>query len=352
MPVIATRVPIGPAGGARLAIVGVGKTVNATPLLATPFTVTTTFPLVAAAGTGTLIVVPFQLFGVAGVPLKVTVLVPCVAPKVVPVIVTTVPAAPESGDRLVITGAAVTVNVFELLAVPPTVTRTGPVVAPVGTGTEMLVVLQLVGVAAVPLKATVLLPCIEPKLVPAIVTEAVTAPEVGVRLTMVGAATNAIPLLGTPFTVTTTFPVSTPAGAGTTILVALQLVGVAASPSNVTELVPCVAPKRLPLIVTDVPDFPEVGEILVMIGADVFVNRIPLLRSVSTSTTTGPVPAPAGTGATMVVAFQLVGVASTPSKVTVLVPWLEPKFVPAIVTAVPATPEVGAMLVRVGAMAV
>jgi hypothetical protein len=106
------------------------------------------------------------------------------------------------------------------------------------------------------------------------------------------------------------------------------------------------------LIVTDVPDFPEVGEILVMIGADVFVNRIPLLRSVSTSTTTGPVPSPAGTGATIVVALQLVGVAGIPLKVTVLVPWLEPKFVPAIVTAVPATPEVGEMLVMVGAIAV
>jgi hypothetical protein len=217
---------------------GVGRTVNATPLLATPFTVTTMFPLVAAAGTGTLIDEPLQLFGVAGVPLKVTVLVPWVAPKAVPVIVTTVPAAPDTGESLVITGAAVTVNDLELLAVPPTVTRTGPVVAPVGTGTEMLAVLQLVGVAAVPLKVTVLLPCIEPKLVPEMVTGAVTAPEVGDRLVIVGAATKGTPLLGIPLTVTTTSPVSTPLGAGTTILVALQLVGVAVAPSKVTVLVP------------------------------------------------------------------------------------------------------------------
>jgi hypothetical protein len=39
-----------------------------------------------------------------------------------------------------------------------TVTKTGPVVALAGTGTAMLVALQLEGVAAVPLKVTVLVP--------------------------------------------------------------------------------------------------------------------------------------------------------------------------------------------------
>src|SRR5260221_8194843 len=41
-----------------------------------------------------------QLVGVAAVPLNVTVLVPCVAPKFVPVIVTAVPTGPFVGDRL------------------------------------------------------------------------------------------------------------------------------------------------------------------------------------------------------------------------------------------------------------
>ena len=45
-----------------------------------------------------------------------------------------------------------------LLACPPTVTTTLPVVAPVGTGATIEVALQLVGVATVPLKVTVLLP--------------------------------------------------------------------------------------------------------------------------------------------------------------------------------------------------
>ena len=50
-----------------------------------------------------------QLVGVAAVPLNVTVLVPCVAPKLVPVIVTAVPTGPLVGVRLVSVGATVTV---------------------------------------------------------------------------------------------------------------------------------------------------------------------------------------------------------------------------------------------------
>src|SRR5438445_1561000 len=80
-----------------------------------------------------------------------------------------------------------TVKVTPLLAVPPTVTRTFPVVAPAGTGATMLVALQLVGVATVPLNASVLDPCVAPKLVPVIVTEAPTGPEVGFKLVMLGA---------------------------------------------------------------------------------------------------------------------------------------------------------------------
>jgi hypothetical protein len=74
----------------------------------------------------------------------------------VPVIVTESPTAPEVGERLFIFG--VTVNVTPLLACPLTVTTTGPDVALAGTGTTMLVALQLVGVAAVPLNVTVLDP--------------------------------------------------------------------------------------------------------------------------------------------------------------------------------------------------
>jgi hypothetical protein len=246
--------------------------VKLTPLLATPPTVTTTFPVVAPVGTGTTMLVALQLVGVAAIPLNCTVLVPCVAPKFAPVIVTDAPTSPEVGLKLVMLGAAtVTVKLTPLLATPPTVTTTLPVVAPVGTGATMLVALQLVGVAVVPLNLTVLVPCVAPKFAPVIVTDAPTNPEVGFKLVMLGAATVTVkltPLLATPPTVTTTFPVVAPVGTGATMLVALQLVGVAAIPLNCTVLVPCVAPKFAPVIVTDDPTAPEVGLKLVMLGVE------------------------------------------------------------------------------------
>ena len=65
----------------------------------------------------------------------------------------------------------------------------------------MDVVLQLViVVAVVPLNFTVLVPCVAPKFVPVMVTDAPTAPVVGERLVMVGVAltVKALPLLSTP----------------------------------------------------------------------------------------------------------------------------------------------------------
>lgn len=55
-----------------------------------------------------------QLVATAETPLKVTVLLPCAPPKVVPVMVTGIPAGPEVGLRLVMFGA--TVNCTPLLA--------------------------------------------------------------------------------------------------------------------------------------------------------------------------------------------------------------------------------------------
>src|SRR5438874_2257003 len=132
-----------------LLIEGGGITVNETPLLACPLTVTTTLPVVAPLGTGATIEVALQLVGVAAAPLNVTVLVPCVAPKFAPVIVTEVPAAPEVGDRLLIEGGGITVNETPLLGTPLTVITTFPLLAPLGTGVTMDVPLQLVGVAVV-----------------------------------------------------------------------------------------------------------------------------------------------------------------------------------------------------------
>src|SRR5439155_9424719 len=120
------------------------------------------------------------------VPLKVMVLVPLVAPKFVPVTVTDVPTVPLLGARLVTVGVGSTVNGLPLLAMPPTVTTTLPVVAPAGTGTTMLVAAHVVGVAAVPLKVMVLVPLVAPKLVPVTVTDVPTPPLVGARRVTVG----------------------------------------------------------------------------------------------------------------------------------------------------------------------
>ena len=61
--------------------------------------------------------------------------VTAVAPvKFVPLIVTLAPTGPLAGVTLAIVGAGITVKLVALVAVPPgVVTRTGPVVAPVGT---------------------------------------------------------------------------------------------------------------------------------------------------------------------------------------------------------------------------
>jgi hypothetical protein len=106
-------------------------------------------------------------------------------------IVTGAPTAPEFGDKPLIFGAGTTVNETPLLAILFTVTTTLPVVAPVGTGVTMDVAPQLLGVAVVPLNLTVLVPCVEPKPVPVIVTLAPTAPEPGERLVIFGITVNA-----------------------------------------------------------------------------------------------------------------------------------------------------------------
>src|SRR5207245_11451005 len=123
-----------------------------------------------------------------------------------------------------LTVPVVTVKLTPLLATPPTVTTTLPVAAPVGTGAVMLDAVQLVGVAAVPLNLTVLVPWVEPKFVPVIVTEVPTEPEAGCKLVMIGGTTMSLkvkPSLVTPATFTTILRLVAPLGYATSILVTL-----------------------------------------------------------------------------------------------------------------------------------
>src|SRR5579864_5673712 len=179
-----TVVPTAPEVGFKFAMLGADEavTVKFTPLLATPPTVTTTLPVVAPAGTLTPMLVALQLLAIpADIPLNVTVLVPCVEPKFVPVMVTVVPATPDAGFKpLMLAGGSVTVKLTPLLGTPPTVTTTLPVVAPAGTLTPMLVALQLLAVPAeIPLNVTVLVPCVEPQFVPVMVTVVPATPDAG-----------------------------------------------------------------------------------------------------------------------------------------------------------------------------
>ena len=95
---IVTIVPAAPEVGERLPIAGGGTTVNPNPLLDTPATLTTTFPVVAPAGTGTAILVADQLAGAAVTPLNVMELPVALAPKLAPEIVTVAPGEAAGGE--------------------------------------------------------------------------------------------------------------------------------------------------------------------------------------------------------------------------------------------------------------
>jgi hypothetical protein len=355
-PAIATAVPTGPELGLKVVLLGGGGvTVKSIPLLFTPPTSTTTFPVVAPGGTVAMMLVPVQLVIEAAVPLKVTALIPWVAPKLDPAMVTDVPTGPEVGLKLATLGGGVTVKRVPLLATPPTVTTTFPVVAPTGTCAVILTELQAVGAidpADVPLKVTMLVPWDEPKFAPEIKTKAPIAPDDELRLVTLGGGGSTVKfvaLLTTPLTTTPRLPVVAPVGTVTWMLVSLQVAAVPAdTPLNTTLLLPCVAPKFDPVIVTGAPTSPDVGLTLVIAGGGITVKFTPLLTTPPTVTTTGPVVAPFGTNVTMLVEVQLVAAAATPLNETPGAPWTDTKFAPVIVTELLTKPEAGFKLVMLG----
>jgi hypothetical protein len=127
-------------------------------LVAVPFTVPTlTFPDVAEAGT---LVVSDVVVGeviAAGVALNSSRFRGPTGSKLVPVTVTAVAVTPLGGERLEMVGAleATTVNALPLVALPVgVVTPMEPVVAVAGTAVTICVDVELVTVAATPLKVT------------------------------------------------------------------------------------------------------------------------------------------------------------------------------------------------------
>lgn len=177
-PVIVIIAPTCPDVGVKLIIFG--STTKLPALVAVPPDVVTDIvPVDAVAGTVALIDVDDKTVNVADTPLNFTDVAP-VKPE--PVIVTTAPAGPDGGLKLVIFGN--TKKLLPLIAFTPDVTiDILPVVAATGTVALMEVDDNTVNVADTPLNLTDVVPV---KLVPVMVTSIPTSPDVGVKLVMVG----------------------------------------------------------------------------------------------------------------------------------------------------------------------
>src|SRR5215471_12071387 len=97
-----------------------GTTLKATELLDTPLATTSNVPGPGwgPVGTGTVMLVLLKAVGVAAIPLNVT---DGELPKLVPVMVTDVPAVPEPGDIELIEGTTVSTGAGEAVcvSVPP-----------------------------------------------------------------------------------------------------------------------------------------------------------------------------------------------------------------------------------------
>ena len=145
-------------------------------------------------------------------PLNVTAVAPV---KFVPLSVTLLPTGPLVGVKLVSVGAGMTVKLLVLVAVPPgVVTRSGPVVAPVGTVAWIAVPEVTVKLALTPLNVTVVAPV---KFVPLIVTLVPTGPLVGAKLVIVGALpTMTVTVVESEFAASAAVTVCDPAVANVT----------------------------------------------------------------------------------------------------------------------------------------
>jgi hypothetical protein len=147
-----------------------------------PETFTEIGPVVAPGGTVADMLVDVALVTTASVPLNRTSLFAGVVLKLDPVMVTQYPDAPLAGAKPSITGFGTTVKSWVLITVsPPTVTETGPVVAPAGTVADTLFVVAPPTAAIVPLNRTSLLAGVSLKPEPEIVTDAPSEPLAGLN---------------------------------------------------------------------------------------------------------------------------------------------------------------------------
>jgi hypothetical protein len=340
-----TGVPSVPLVGSNDVIVGAPITVKSVALVPVPFGfVAVIGPVVASAGTTAVIRVDEFTVKSAATALNSTDVVPV---KFVPVMTTDDPILPLVGEKDVIVGdpAAVTVKLEALTAVPSgVVTLIVPLVAPTGT-TAVICVAELTSklVAAVRLNVTPVAPV---RFVPVMTTVVPTGPLIGTNDVIVGAVERTVKFEGLaavpPGVVTPIGPVVAPVGTTAVICVAeLTVKLVAAVPLNVTSVAPV---RFVPLITTDVPTGPLVGEndVIVGPGGGGVTSKLEALVAVPSGVVTAILPstAPVGTAAVICVPSgdQVKLVWSTPPNSTRVAPT---NFEPVITTFVPTGPLAG-----------
>jgi hypothetical protein len=262
-------------------------TVNFDELVAVPAGVTTVIlPVVAPDGTVAVIFVDELTMNVADTPPNLTAVAPV---KFVPLIVTDVPTGPLFGEKDVIVGAPppVTLKFVELESVPAgVVTEILPLLAPAGTVAVIFVSELIVNAADVPANFTDVA-AVNPE--PLIVTDVPTGPLVGENEEIVGpdvpvlVTVNLSVLVASPSGVTTLIrPVVAPAGTVAVILVSESTVNAAGVPANFTFVAPV---KPEPLIVTDVPTGPLVGENDEIVGTAARADGVRLIAAINTTPT-------------------------------------------------------------------
>lgn len=308
-PVIFTLAPTRPLDGLKLVMSGVGITIKLVALvIVTPLTVIVILPVDAPTGTIAVILVVVDPTTSAVTSLNFTTLSEGVALKLVPEMVTVAPAAPLNGLNSVIVGVASTVKSKLLVTVILfKVREIFPVVAPAGTVAVILVDVEAVTMVATPLNMITLFAGVVLKLVPVIVTEALTAPPVGAKLIIVGVG-NTVKfvelVIVTPLTLTEIGPFTAPGGTIAVMLVDDDEVTSAITPLNETILLAAIVLKLVPVIVTTAPAAPFRGLKLDIVGEGNTVKFVELITFTPlTVSVISPVIAPAGT-----VVIMLVGV--------------------------------------------
>ncbi len=258
-----------------------------------------------------------------------------------------------SGVMSVMVGVGNTVKLAVVVSVTPfTVTEIGPVIASAGTSALILVVVDAVMLAVIPLNDTVFSASGVLKFVPVIVTIAPTAAPVGLKLLIVGLG-KTIKLVAegrvTPLVVNVILPVVAPGGTLVVrdVVVAESVIAVVLL--NLIMLSAVVGPKFEPLIVTTAPIAPLPG-VKPEIPGEGNTVKFEVLNIVIplTVTLTGPVLAPAGTEVISNVADDEVTVEGKPLNDTELFAGVVLKFVPEIITIAPGAPVAGLNPINVG----